>query len=105
MAPTKDWPHAPIHRLSSHGIYLVAGATLRKAHLFITAEKLSLLENHLLRLAKKYEWQLEAWVVFVNHYHFVARGHPDAPPLDKFLNHPAFGYSSQFERPGQVEGS
>ena len=87
MHPTKDWPHAPVHRLDSHGIYMVTGATLRKEHLFSTDEKLSLLENHLLTLARKYEWQLEAWAVFVNHYHFVARGHPDAPPLDQFLKH------------------
>ena len=64
---------------------MVTGATLRKRSLFSTDEKLSLLENHLLTLARKYQWQLEAWAVFVYHYHFVARGHPDAPPLNDFL--------------------
>jgi putative transposase len=85
MPPAKDWPHAPIHRLGSTGVYLVTGATLHKGHLFSTDEKLSLLENNLLTLARNYQWQLEAWAVFVNHYHFVARGHPDAQPLDEFL--------------------
>jgi putative transposase len=82
----KDWPHAPVHRLDSTGIYMVTGATLRKEHLFGSDEKLTLLEDDLLTLAKNYQWQLEAWAVFVNHYHFVARGHPDARPLDDFLN-------------------
>ena len=87
MSPTKDWPHAPIHRLDSNGVYMVTGATLRKEHLFATDEKLSLLERELLTLAKKYNWQLEAWAVFVNHYHFLARGNGEAPPLRKFLHH------------------
>ena len=86
MSPTKDWPHAPVHRLGSHGAYMVTGATLRKEHLFSTDEKLGLLETHLLTLASKHHWQLEAWAVFVNHYHLVARSHPDASPLNEFLN-------------------
>ena len=87
MSPTKDWPHAPVHRLDSHGIYMVTVATLRKQPLFSTDQKLSLLENRLLTLARKCQWQVEAWAVFVNHYHLVARGHPDAPPLAQFLKH------------------
>jgi putative transposase len=84
--PAKDWPHAPVHRLDSNGIYMVTGATLHKEHLFPTDDKLSLLENNLLTLAKNHQWQLEAWAVFVNHYHFVARGRVNSRPLDEFLN-------------------
>ena len=87
MSPIKDWPHAPIHRISSDGIYMVTGATLHKEHLFPTAEKLDMLERELLTLAKQHKWQLEAWAVFVNHYHFVARGDDKATPLEKFLKH------------------
>src|SRR5882724_1446590 len=86
MAPRKDWPHAPLHRIDSHGIYMVTGATLHKAHLFSCDEKLNLLEDKQITLAKQYHRQLEAWAVFVNHYHFVARGRPSALPLDAFLN-------------------
>jgi len=87
MSPIKDWPHAPIHRINSDGIYMVTGATLYKKHLFPTEEKLDLLERELLSLAKKYDWQLEAWAVFVNHYHIVARSYDKSRPLDKFLKH------------------
>jgi REP-associated tyrosine transposase len=86
MANKKDWPHAPVHRIDSHGIYMVTGATLHKARLFSTSEKLDLFEGQLLTLAKQYDWQLEAWAVFVNHYHFVARGHPEALPLAALMN-------------------
>lgn len=48
MTPVKDWPHAPIHRLGSDGIYIVTGATLHKRRLFDTPEKLTSLENELL---------------------------------------------------------
>jgi putative transposase len=66
---------------------MVTGATLHKQHFFKTDENLSLLEHDLLSLARQYEWQLEAWAVFVNHYHFIARAYSDAPALDRFLNH------------------
>ncbi|HKO96154.1 MAG TPA: hypothetical protein VJU86_04140 [Pyrinomonadaceae bacterium] len=84
---TKDWPHAPVHRLDSIGIYMVTGATLHKQHFFKSPDRLDLLENNLLSLSKHYDWQLEAWAVFVNHYHFVARSHIDSADLDLFLKH------------------
>jgi len=83
--PHKDWPHAPVHRLSQHGIYFVTAGTLHKGHLFDTPDKRDLLEQMLLSLAKARRWQLEAWAVFSNHYHFVARGQPDSTPMSEFL--------------------
>ena len=71
-APPKDWPHAPVHRLGANGIYFVTAGTLHKQHLFNTASKLDLIERMLLSLAKTRGWQLEAWAVLANHYHFVA---------------------------------
>ena len=84
---SKDWPHAPIHRLGSEGVYMVTGATLYKRPLFSGARGLNILEGSLLSLAKKYLWQLEAWAAFPNHYHIVARGGGDAKDLGRFLNH------------------
>jgi putative transposase len=84
---TKDWPHAPVHRLDSAGIFIVTAATLYKKHLFCGAEKLSLLENALLSLAKRYQWQLEAWSIFSNHYHFIGRNYLPLAAPERFLNH------------------
>ena len=83
----KPCPHAPIHRLSSNGIYMVTGATLQKRLIFSTPEKLTSLENDVLTLAKLYCWQLEAWAVFMNHYHLIARGELNAARLDTYLKH------------------
>jgi putative transposase len=82
---SKDWPHAPLHRISDAGVYIVTAATLHKERLFGSSDKLTLLENNLLALAKSYRWQLEAWAVFTNHYHFVANGGSDSVDLKAFI--------------------
>ena len=87
MISNKAWPHAPIHRLSSDGTYMVTAATLYKRPFFSSPEKLTLLENEILTLAKLYDWQLEAWSVFMNHYHLIARGESATATLDTYLKH------------------
>jgi putative transposase len=93
VAP-KDWPHAPVHRLTDHAVYCVTAGTLHRQRLFDTPGKRDLLERLLLRLSKESGWQLEAWAVLANHYHFVARGHPDAANLGEVI-HRLHGVSSR----------
>jgi len=83
--PPKDWPHAPVHRLSENAVYIVTAGTLNKNHLFTTDAKRDLLERMLLSLSKQHGWQLEAWAVMANHYHFVARGNQHSTNLREFL--------------------
>ena len=85
----KDWPHAPIHRLDGAGVFMVTSATIYKQHLFNSPDKLTLLESKLLTLARNYNWQLEAWAVFSNHYHFVARSQEETQEgsLKQMLKH------------------
>jgi putative transposase len=66
---------------------MVTGATLYKDHFFSGAERLDMLEGSLLSLAKQYQWQLEAWAVFSNHYHFVGRGDGESENLGTLLKH------------------
>jgi putative transposase len=66
---------------------MVTVATLHKEHLFVGTDRLDLLEHELLSLAKQYEWQLQAWAAFSNHYHFVGRSHEEKSPLKEFLSH------------------
>ena len=84
---SKDWPHAPVHKFLEGGIFFLTAGTLHKEHFFRGSERLTLLELKLLTLAKHYDWQLEAWAVFSNHYHFVARTTPASALLNKFLRH------------------
>ncbi|HKD35924.1 MAG TPA: transposase [Pirellulales bacterium] len=82
---SKDWPHAPVHRLSDHGTYVVTAGTFRKEHFFRGDDALDLLESTLLLRAKEFSWQLEAWAVFSNHYHFVAHALASASNLHDLL--------------------
>jgi len=83
--PERDWPHAPVHRLGEQGTFIVTSSTHEKAHYFRGADRLDYLETNLLSLAKEHGWQLEAWAVFSNHYHFVAHSPPDPQTLSTFL--------------------
>ena len=66
---------------------MVTAATLHKEHLFVGTDRLDLLEHELLSLAKQYEWQLQAWAAFSNHYNFVGRSHEEKSRLKEFLSH------------------
>ena len=79
------WPHAPEHRLSEAGTYIVTAATFRKQAFFSDGSKMRMLHSALLTLSRDHEWTLEAWAVFPNHYHFVARSPANATGLKAFL--------------------
>jgi len=74
------WPHAPVHRLSEPGTYFVTAGTYRKLHHFNSVARLGVLHRGLLQVARDAGWQIEAWAVFPNHYHFV--GHSPAGAQD-----------------------
>jgi putative transposase len=101
---SKAWPHAPVHKMSDNGLYIVTAGTLDKRHFFNTNEKLSLLESKLLELANRYQWQIEAWAVFPNHYHYVARGCPSSQPLRKYITHLHADTARTVNKLDQIEG-
>ena len=82
---SKDWPHAPLHRIGEHGTYIVTAGTFGKEHHFRGPERLDFLEGKLLSVSKQFGWNLEAWAVFSNHYHFVGNSRADSGKLDDFL--------------------
>jgi putative transposase len=66
------WPHAPSHRLASSGTYFVTASTYLKHDHFAGDHRVQVLHRGLLKVTSTFGWQLEAWAVFSNHYHFVA---------------------------------
>ena len=81
-----DWPHAPLHRLTGKGTFIVTAGTCQKEHFFGDADRLDFLQVEFLSKAEVYGWHIEAWAIFSNHYHFV--GHAiDANSLRPFLTH------------------
>jgi putative transposase len=83
--PKTPWPHAPTHRLCENGTYIVTSSTYLKGLHFRGAERLRVLQRGLLSQADKFGWQIEAWAVFANHYHFVAHSPADASSLSPML--------------------
>lgn len=79
------WHHAPPHKLIEQGVYMVTAGTLHKQHFFREPERLTLLQEQLLDCAAGFGWELQAWAVFPNHYHFIAASPPDPETLRKFL--------------------
>ena len=82
-----EWPHAPVHYLGAQGAYIVTAATYQKHPFFTHSERLDLLQDALLELASRYQWRLQAWAVFPNHYHFVAMAPADPSTLRELLRH------------------
>lgn len=52
--------------------------TYLKAHYFRTPQRLEVLQRGLLTVTRDFRWELEAWAVFSNHYHFVAHSQSDS---------------------------
>src|SRR6266568_26602 len=67
-----DWHHAPLHRLADNGAYCVTAATYEKKNFFASRDRLDLLVTRFFEFARRYEWSLQAWAFFPNHYHFIA---------------------------------
>jgi len=65
---------------------MVTCGTYLKAHHFRGRKRLEMLCQALLGGAAKCGWNLQAWAVFSNHYHFVAISPPSADNLRTFLN-------------------
>jgi len=79
------WPHAPTHQLAESGTFIVTARTHNKIHHFRGPKRLAVLHRGLLTVAQKYGWQLEAWAVFSNHYHFIGHSPSDAASLSNML--------------------
>ena len=80
-----NWPHAPRHWLFDPGLYMVTAGTAQKLpHLNTPARRDFFLESLFAR-AVGFGWELRAWAVLANHYHFVAASPPDPANLNKFI--------------------
>ena len=80
------WPHAPIHLLDEPGAYMVTGGTYLKRHFLDSEAKLSLVQDALFALADEFAWEVQAWAILANHYHFVTISPDSAPTLRKLIS-------------------
>jgi putative transposase len=81
------WHHSPIHLSLLPGTYIVTAGTIGKEPLFTGKVKLDLLRETLFRLSLSYGWNIQAWSIFPNHYHFVATSRENPPRLAGLIRH------------------
>jgi putative transposase len=81
----KKYPHNPPHLFLPNAHYMVTGTTLHKEKLFNTDNKKSFLCGTLLERSYQLGWDMEAWSVMDNHYHFIAKAPEDASTLSKLI--------------------
>ena len=57
---------------------MITGGTQRKARLLDSEGKLDMVQQALFAVASEFDWDLQAWAILANHYHFVATS-PEEP--------------------------
>jgi len=81
----RPWHHRPAHVFEPNTTYIVTASTQRRRHYFRVQERLRLLNDTLFEVAAAYDWVLEAWAIFPNQYHFIARSRGSAETLRRFI--------------------
>jgi hypothetical protein len=69
---TRDWPHAPPHRLGAAGVYFLTARSMGGRHLLADDGMKDWFQKRLFQLAGEFGWKLEAWAILSNHYHLIA---------------------------------
>ena len=80
-----NWPHGPTHWLFESGLYIVTAGTYQKLPHLDSPLRLDFFQESLFQCASEFDWNLHAWAVLTNHYHFVAASPSDPRTLRKFL--------------------
>jgi putative transposase len=64
---------------------MISAATLHKRHFFNTHAKKQMLQYEVLQRTSELNWRLDAWSIFSNHYHIVAKSPPDENALKTLI--------------------
>ena len=81
----KPWHHSPLHIFIPNTMYIVTGSTIKKKHLFRGNKRLTILQDTLFEVVSAYNWLLQTWAVFSNHYHFIAKSPENAKSLKPMI--------------------
>ncbi|HPO14620.1 MAG TPA: transposase [Candidatus Hydrogenedentes bacterium] len=99
------WAHSPSHLFVPGAAYFVTAGTSGKKPLLNTPDRLSLVLSAIFEQATTFGWELQAWAVMSNHYHFVAHAPEDAATLKRMLqavhSHTARTLNAQDNTPGR----
>jgi len=68
----KTYSHNPPHLFRDKSPYFITGGTHNKQRFWFDDERKQILFNAIDTWIRKFEWAVEAWVIFHNHYHLLA---------------------------------
>ncbi len=99
-----SWHHAPLHIFQPGSIYMITGGTLGRRHLFRGRERLRLLESVFFDVITCRDWELRAWALFSNHYHFVGRAPEKDGDIGLLMKHFHSEASKELNRMDAIAG-
>ncbi len=80
------WPHAPPHWTVKPGIYMVTASTYGRVPHLASPQRKTFFLRALFRVTEEFGWQLHAWVVLHEHYHFMAASPENPRTLSRLIN-------------------
>ncbi len=83
---------------------MVTAGTYKKAHLLSDSNRLDFFMALLFSCAREYGWELHAWAILSNHYHFVASSPGNPANLKTMLSKLHTMSAREFNRQDQAEG-
>jgi putative transposase len=100
----KVYPHNPPHYFVPDAMYMVTGAILHKQHLLSEEKRKEFVLQTLFERAELLGWNLEAWAILNNHYHFIAQAPEDATTLEKLIRQIHSITAIEFNRQDRASG-
>jgi putative transposase len=81
----KVYLHNPPHYFVPNAMYIVTGAILHKQHLLSDNKRKGFVLQTLIQRSDLLGWQLQAWAILNNHYHFIAQAPENVQTLEKLI--------------------
>jgi putative transposase len=81
----KVYLHNPPHYFAPNAMYMVTGTILHKQHLLSDNKRKEFVLQTLIQRANLLRWELQAWTVLNNHYHFIAQAPENVQTLEKLI--------------------
>jgi len=81
----KTYLYNPPHYFVPYAMYMVTGSILHNQHLLKENRKKQFLLETLLERSKLLGWEIQAWAILNNHYHYIAKAPDQANTLSKLI--------------------
>ncbi len=79
------WHHRPVHLFEPKTTYIITAGTMNKEYFFKGRERLSFLQDNLFAVTSEFNWELQSWAIFSNHYHVIAKSPENSDTLKKMI--------------------